>query len=166
LGVPFTITMEGPIADDAAILFTGGFYDSLAAGKDVEFSFRQGVLALKLRAHADSIVPRLFRKGETILQLAAEEAADATQIDCQPMSQRAEVAPPLLIGVGIDVSGSMESSINNRVGRRQSRLGAFREALNRGASSAQRHLGPTGDSAAHVSLFAYSFGLSVCPKSC
>lgn len=42
--------MEGPIADNAAIVFSGGFYDSLAAGKDVEFSFKQGALALKLDA--------------------------------------------------------------------------------------------------------------------
>jgi hypothetical protein len=45
LGVPFTIAMEGPISDGAAILFAGGFYDSIGAGKDVEFSFRQGVHA-------------------------------------------------------------------------------------------------------------------------
>ena len=66
LGVPFTIAMEGPISDGAAIIFTGGFYDSFAAGKDTEFSFRQGVLALKLARHPDSVVPKLIRQVKTI----------------------------------------------------------------------------------------------------
>jgi hypothetical protein len=159
LGIPFTIAMEGPIADDAAILFSGGFYDSLSAGKDVEFSFHQGLLALKLGGHADSIVPRLIPQGETVAPRAVAEKTAATRIDRETTVQAQEATPPLLIGVGIDVSGSMESSINNRVGARQSRLAAFRDALTRGASSAQRHLGPVGGSGSKVSLFAYAFGL-------
>src|SRR5437763_16010534 len=71
LGVPYTIAMEGPIADDAAILFAGGFYDSIGAGKDVEFSFRQGIHALQLADHSDSVVPHLLRKGEITTTVAS-----------------------------------------------------------------------------------------------
>lgn len=159
LGLPFTIAMEGPVADDAAILFTGGFYDSLAAGKDVEFSFRQGVLALKLGSHPDSLVPRLIRQGETISHRTTEDEIPDAGAGRQPVPHEAEEAPTLLVGVGIDVSGSMESSINNRVGSRQSRLAAFRDALSRGASNAQRHLGPVRGAGANVRLFGYAFGL-------
>jgi hypothetical protein len=44
LGSHYTIARERAVADDAGILFARGFYDSLAAGRDVESSFRQGVL--------------------------------------------------------------------------------------------------------------------------
>lgn len=159
LGLPFTIAMEGPVADDAAILFTGGFYDALAAGKDVEFSFRQGVLALKLGAHPDSVVPKLIRQGERISERTMDAETTATAAGRQAVPQTAEAASPLLVGVGIDVSGSMESNINNRVGGRQSRLAAFRDALSQGASRTVRYLGPMENSAAHVRLFGYAFGL-------
>ena len=110
LGIPYTIAMEGPVSDDAAIIFTGGFYDSVGAGKDVEFSFRQGLHALRLAGHPDSIVPKLLQKGEIYVSQEQETPSD------QPSTRGTDQgeAQPLLIGIGIDVSGSMEENINNK----------------------------------------------------
>lgn len=155
LGLPFTIAMEGPIADNAAIVFAGGFYDSVGAGKDIEFSFRQGVHALRLAGHSDSVVPRLLRQGESLaLQETGREEVD---IDSREAAQTD--IKPLLVGIGIDVSGSMESNINNRVGARQTRLDGFREALNQGIANSKTFLESVQNVKAPVYLFAYAFGL-------
>lgn len=153
LGIPYTIAMEGPIADDAAIIFTGGFYDSIGAGKDIEFSYRQGLHALKLHGHADSVIPKLLRQGEYITieqeSIPIQGARSVSQKDNQP----------LLVGIGLDVSGSMEANINNRVGRNQTRMEGFREALEQGVNKGKRFLESAENTDAPVFIFAYAFGL-------
>jgi len=157
LGVPFTIAMEGPISDDAAITFTGGFYDSIGAGKDIEFSFRQGIHALRLAGHADSDVPKIFRKGETTeLSDQRSPVVDGARTSSQTVPLEAQ---PLLVGIGIDVSGSMEANIDNRVGTTQTRLEGFREALSQGISNSRSFLESVQNTDARVDLFAYAFGL-------
>lgn len=157
LGAPITIAMEGPISDDGAIIFTGGFYDSIGAGKDIEFSFRQGIHALRLAGHSDSVVPRIFREGETIeirdqnLPLAG---GTRTLSQLVPLD-----AQPLLVGIGVDVSGSMEANIDNRVGAKQTRLEGFREALSKGITNSKNFLESVQKTEAPVDLFAYAFGL-------
>jgi hypothetical protein len=42
LGVPYTIAMEGPIGDAAAIEFSRGFYDAIGAGKGISFAYEEG----------------------------------------------------------------------------------------------------------------------------
>ncbi len=153
LGVPFTVAMEGPIADDAAIVFSGGFYDSLAAGKDVEFSFKQGVLALRLAKHPDSSAPRLIRKGESI---PVEKAHREPQARSREMT---ELAQPVLVAVALDVSGSMEANINNRVGDAQSRLEAFQNALQDGTERSREFLNSVERMDTPVRVFSYAFGL-------
>ncbi|MFL6211006.1 MAG: CHAT domain-containing protein [Pyrinomonadaceae bacterium] len=157
LGIPFTIAMEGPISDDAAIIFTGGFYDSIGAGKDVEFSFRQGIHALRLAGHADSIVPKILHKGESIT-IEGEEtvSTDGTRANSQPAQFQAQ---PLLVGIGLDVSGSMKASINNRFGIKQTRLEGFGEALSQGIAKSKGFLESVQKTDAPVDLFAYAFGL-------
>ncbi len=158
LGVPFTIAMEGPISNDAAVIFTGGFYDSIGAGKDIEFSFRQGVHALRLAGHSDSRVPKIVRKGETI-QIANHNVAQLVDSG-RMISELAAVEPqPLLVGIGIDVSGSMEASIDNRSGSKQTRLEGFRQALRDGISNSKQFLESVEKTDAPVHLFAYAFGL-------
>lgn len=48
LGVPFTIVMDGPISDKAAIEFSRGFYDAIGAGRDIEFAYNEGCRCVKL----------------------------------------------------------------------------------------------------------------------
>jgi CHAT domain len=154
LGLPFTIAMEGPISDDAAIIFAGGFYDSLGAGRDVEFSFRQGIHALRLAGHSDSVVPKLLRKGELITIQESETASVQQSRAISPAEQQA-----LLLGIGLDVSGSMEENINNKVGKKQTRLEGFSEALDRGIKRSKTFLESVEKTQAPVYLFAYAFGL-------
>src|SRR5579862_7350129 len=154
LGVPYTIAMEGPIADDAAIIFVGGFYDSIGAGKDVEFSFRQGIHALKLAGHSDSAVPHLLKKGEM------------TTTAAPTISEREQTAGPLrsdsaslLLGIALDVSGSMEQSMRTSLGREQSRLKGFTDAFEQSIARTKEFLRSAGDSGSSVQLFAYAFGM-------
>jgi hypothetical protein len=153
LGVPYTVAMEGPIADNAAIAFSGGFYDSLAAGRDVEFSFKQGVLALKLAKHPDSLVPKLIRKGEVLKTEKSERQPGSATRDASGLVE------PLLVGVALDVSGSMEASINNRDGGRESRLQAFQKALQQGTERSRDFLNSIERIDSPVRLFSYAFGL-------
>ena len=153
LGLPFTIAMEGPIGDSAAIVFSGGFYDSIGAGKDIEFSFRQGVHALRLAGYSDCVVPQLLRLGEcgpgSDLQVgrASEDAIKRGSVQ------------PLLVGFGLDVSGSMEASINNRVGTRQTRLQGFRSALAQGVARSREIARNSRQVDVETRIFAYAFGL-------
>lgn len=153
VGVPYTIAMEKPISDDAAIIFTGAFYDSIGAGKDIEFSFKQGVHALRLANHPDSSVPLLIRKGETVRR----EATTAEPINTRSANDHADRS--LLIGIGLDVSGSMESNIRNQSGRAQSRIEAFQVALKQSLERSRVVLESSRGAALPVYLFAYAFGL-------
>lgn len=155
LGIPFTVAMEGPVADNAAIIFARGFYDSIGAGKDVEFSFRQGLHALRLSGHPDSVIPKLLRKGEVFI------AEEPEKLNSQPNLRGANQSEvqPLLVGIGIDVSGSMEANLNNKVGARQTRLEGFRGALEQGLERGRAFLEAVQNTQAQVHLFAYAFGL-------
>jgi hypothetical protein len=108
-------------------------------------------------AHADSDVPKIFRKGETIeISDQRSPVVDGARTSSQAASLEAQ---PLLVGMGIDVSGSMEANIDNRVGTSQTRLEGFREALSRGISNSRSFLESVQKTDAHVDLFAYAFGL-------
>src|SRR5713226_3849847 len=50
LGVPFTIAMEGPIDDRAAIEFSRGFYDAIGAGRSIDFAYGEGCRTVELAA--------------------------------------------------------------------------------------------------------------------
>jgi hypothetical protein len=82
------------------------------------------------------------------------------------MSQPA--SPAALIGVAVDVSGSMQGSIRNCSGRSQSRFESFREALVRvvteGRQRAEELARGGGPAEAEALVFVYAFGLSVRPE--
>jgi hypothetical protein len=148
MSVPFTIGMDRPISDMAAIAFGAAFYDSLGAGKGIEFSFRQGVHALRLAGHPDGAVPVLLRKGESITPLVAET----------PPPTAARHVDQLLVGIALDVSGSMETNIPSAAGPEQSRFQAFSQAFAESLNRAQRIV-RSADGDPRVSIFAYAFGL-------
>jgi CHAT domain len=156
LGVPYTIAMEGPISDDAAIMFAEGFYDSIGAGKDVDFSFRQGIHTLRLKAHPDSAVPHLLKKGEfaTIQQRPNPEGREIQQ-----RSHDASLPPPVLLGLALDVSGSMEQSIGTSLGRQKSRLRGFVDAFENSAARTREALRSMHEGGTSLSVFAYAFGM-------
>lgn len=67
---------------------------------------------------------------------------------------------PLLIGLLVDVSGSMMSSIKNRQGRSSSRIESFRDALNDLVEKAKEmsRVGSSEKVAPLIKIFAYAFG--------
>jgi len=66
LGVPYTIAMEGPISDRAAIEFSRGFYDALGAGKDIPFAYEEGCRRVELASPGSRFASRLLRLGESL----------------------------------------------------------------------------------------------------
>lgn len=60
LGIPYAVGFRGSITDEAALEFSRGFYDALAAGKDVEDAFREGSLCVKLTGLTGDFEPVLF----------------------------------------------------------------------------------------------------------
>lgn len=44
-----TIGMDSPVDDEAAVQFTQGFYDAIAAGKPYEFAVQEGEIACKVK---------------------------------------------------------------------------------------------------------------------
>jgi len=65
--INFVIGMGKPIGDRAAIEFATGFYDALGAGHPVEKAYHFGCNAIQMAGIAESLTPRLKRKG-SILQ--------------------------------------------------------------------------------------------------
>lgn len=60
MNVPYVVAMSDEISDEAAIRFTRGFYTALAAERDVETAFGEGVRNMKLVAATESEIPRLW----------------------------------------------------------------------------------------------------------
>lgn len=57
--VRYVIGMAEEIADKAAIKFSRGFYEALAAGKSIEEAFEHGKVAVRMENVPDYLVPRL-----------------------------------------------------------------------------------------------------------
>jgi hypothetical protein len=154
MGLPFTIAMEDPISDAAAIGFSAAFYDSIGAGKDIPFSFAQGVIQLRLASSREYDTPVLLKRGETTGTTASAGPAQPTRSG-KPLSGESprDIA---LIGLALDVSGSMEDSFDNQDRDARTRLEAVRRSLSRFADAEHRQPDNTGSGAL---IFAYAFGL-------
>ncbi len=61
LGVSFTIAMDGPISDPAAIEFVRGFYDAMAAGKSIEFAYQEGCRTIKTAGLNENAIPVILK---------------------------------------------------------------------------------------------------------
>ena len=55
--LPHVIACEDAISDEVAIEFCRGFYDSIGAGKDIPFSFKQGCRAVELAGYPAAKCP-------------------------------------------------------------------------------------------------------------
>lgn len=150
LGLDYTVAMEGPIADDAAIEFTRGFYDAVGAGLPIPEAYAEGLTCARLKHMSPRAV--LLRKGETYVGEEREQPAP------DDFGRKADAPPPALVGIAIDTSGSMEASIRNDRNRELSRLEGVRDAVLRYATQFRNQL--ARDSApASLRIFAYAFGL-------
>lgn len=160
LGVEYTVAMEGPIADDAAIEFTRGFYDALGAGLAIPDAYEEGLSCVALKSMQLSAV--LLRKGQTTS--VTETPLTGRKVDDSAAGRRADRQTEthhLLLGVALDTSGSMESSIRNEQRGNLSRLSSARDSLSRLARNITRELraGASDPRKALCRIFVYAFGL-------
>ncbi len=64
LGVPYTIASERPLADEAAIEFTRGFYDGIGVGRDIEEAYEEGLRRCQLKGFDPRRLPSLLDQME------------------------------------------------------------------------------------------------------
>ncbi len=162
LGVPFTIAMEGAISDKAAIEFSRGFYDAIGAGREVGFAYDEGCRTVKLAAPNTQFVSRMLLKDETYV--ASEQVSSTISVSGSTDPTRFKEVKAL-VGLAVDLSGSMAGSIRNNTGGQVTRLESFRQSLGTLAREAKNR---TRESRARqiqtsIDLFAYGFGLRAMP---
>lgn len=58
--IPYVIGMKNSVNDKAAIAFAVGFYTALGAGKDIDFAYKMGTVAIKLEGISGSDIPVLL----------------------------------------------------------------------------------------------------------
>jgi|GEM_PF-2130852 len=145
IGTEYTIAASGPISDPAAIEFTRGFYDALGAGLTVPDAFEEGRGTAALKSLAFDVI--LLRRGEEHV------APGATG------RPRAHTA---LVGVAVDVSGSMRGSISNSGAAGLTRFDSVRDSLaDLGSQVGDGILRRSAGGRDVFRLFAYGYGLRV-----
>lgn len=154
IGLDYTIASSGPISDPAAIEFARGFYDALGANASVPDAYEEGVLAAELKSlRLDAI---LLKRGEEYSPPPA--VAGRRDLELRTSTEY----PRGLLGVAVDVSGSMKQSIANSAVGMESRFDSVKMAL----SDFARRLGEEGvsDSARlpdTLRVFVVGFGLRI-----
>lgn len=58
--IPYVIGMKSSVNDSSAIAFAVGFYTALGAGKDIDFAYKMGIVAIKLEGVSGSDIPVLL----------------------------------------------------------------------------------------------------------
>lgn len=156
LGVPYTIAMEGAISDLAAIEFSRGFYDAIGAGKDIEFAYDEGCRRVELVVPGARFVSKLLRSGETCSTETVVRTPEKHSRDESTTSSSS-----VILGLAVDLSGSMQSSMFNDQGGAVTRLEGFRRALHRSVQKASDIVKQQVDAASSpcFDVFAYGFGL-------
>lgn len=157
LEIPFTIAMEGAISDDAAIEFSRGFYDAVGARKSLEFAYGEGCRSVELGAPNTSFISKILKTGEKAsdFESPSEVAQNSRAAELKEKMDRS------LIGIAIDVSGSMQENIQNNTNRQLNRLQSFNESLKRLTNEARKTIQENKNKKLNTSIevFAYAFGL-------
>jgi hypothetical protein len=60
------------VGDTAARVFAVGFYDALGAGKDIEFAFRSGCVAIQMAGIPENLTPQIQRRSDLAKQSQTE----------------------------------------------------------------------------------------------
>ena len=63
--IPYVIGMKKAIGDKAAIEFAVGFYDALGSGYPIEFAYKSGCVAIRMKGIAEHLTPVLLKKPAT-----------------------------------------------------------------------------------------------------
>lgn len=158
LGIPFTIAMDGPISDETAIEFSRGFYDAIGAGREINFAYEEGCRTVKLTLPNLKFFSKILTRGEMYLADGAVSSGVAP-FPAGGTTFFREVKA--LVGLAIDLSGSMANSIRNNSGGQVSRLESFRQSIERLMTEAKNRIRESHAKQIQTSidLFAYGFGL-------
>jgi AAA-like domain/CHAT domain len=70
--IPYVIGMSAAVGDAAACVFAVGFYDALGAGRDIEFAFRSGCVAIGMEGISEELTPVLLKQSEVPQQTQTE----------------------------------------------------------------------------------------------
>ena len=164
LGIPYTIAMEDALNDVAAIEFSRGFYDALGAGKSVDFAYREGRRRIKFAfPHTPaSRLPRLILQGA----IPPERRQQQRRGRSATFPKRGYFKEGrVLLGLAIDLSGSMVQSIRNETGGHISRLASVRHSFNELIQDAYKSIreSRTKQIQTSIDVFVYGFGLRTNP---
>lgn len=162
LGIPFTVAVEGPISDDAAIEFSRGLYDAVGAGKKIDFAYEEGCRTVKLAAPNTRFISQVLKKGErSSVDSASVPASSGSTFPSRSGNELQPKEVKAIVGLAIDLSGSMATSIRNNTGGQVSRLESFRQSLERLVHEARTRVRESQAKQLRTSidLFAYGFGL-------
>jgi hypothetical protein len=163
LALDYTVAMEGPIADKSAIEFSRGFYDALGAGLDVPEAYAEGLSCCKLKHLSLNAV--LLRKGALSTSGIIPDITEPDTCDTGAAGAAGAAGHPdrrLLLGVAIDTSGSMQSSIRNNQRGNLTRLSSVKDGLARLARSIRREIRVRTEDEKPLDtlrIFVYAFGL-------
>jgi nucleoside phosphorylase len=156
--VPCTIAMDNALNDHAAIKFSEGFYDALAAGKPIEHAFREGNRRIKFHMPDTSVLPQLLKQGEVPIAPTTIVNRDSSIEVFESFHFKDTKA---IVGVALDLSGSMKKSIVNHTGEHISRLESVRQSLSELTKAARRGIrqNRVRDEQSPIDMFVYGFGL-------
>lgn len=155
IGLDHTIASTGPISDPGAIEFTRGFYDALGAKVSVTEAYAEGVSAARLKGFEVDTV--LLNKGE---EYSPPQRRSAPSVGPRAVEM---CAARSLLGIAIDASGSMQTSMRNHSGMSATRFAEVKVALadiGRQVQDGYRHPVTDGNED-DFQVFLYAFGLRV-----
>ena len=94
--IPYVIGMNRMIGDRAAIEFAVGFYDALAAGRDIEFAHRMGCSAIHMEGIEEHLTPVLFFGDAQPVSQSELRSESGTE----PRQQResSDIESPFIVG--------------------------------------------------------------------
>jgi CHAT domain/von Willebrand factor type A domain len=157
--IPYTIAMEEAIGDKAAIEFITRFYDTIGAGRTIEFAYKMGCSAVELMNLNSILSPKFLIAGET--WGGSESEPNYSDRNRSNVVNGDDSPANVLVGVAVDLSGSMIENIRNDSNRQLSRLESFRESLERLGEEAKQVIQKreAQKQKTSIDVFIYGFGL-------
>jgi hypothetical protein len=90
--VPYVIGMSQAVGDTAARVFAVAFYDALGAGRDIEFAYKSGCVAIKLEGIPESLTPVLKKRSDLSKPQKPKDCSNAVQRQVQLESPEGQVS--------------------------------------------------------------------------
>jgi hypothetical protein len=76
LHIPYVIGMNQAVGDAASIVFAVAFYDALGAGRDFEFAYRSGCVAIQMAGIPEQSTPQLRKRSDLLKSRESSSEVD------------------------------------------------------------------------------------------